>query len=44
MKVKLIGKKKFVAVAFDPTYEVFIIYIAALNIDSNYKVDPLKKF
>ena len=29
--VELVGKKEFVAIAFDPKYEIFIVYIAFLS-------------
>lgn len=44
-KVKLIEKKAFIVVIFEPDYKNFIIYIAAFNIsfDIGDKVYPLKK-
>lgn len=44
-KVKLIEKKKFVAIVFDSNYKVFIVYIATFNINFNVsdKIYLLKK-
>ena len=42
-QVKLIGKKEFVTIAVDLEYEAFIVYVAALNIDSSDEVYPLKR-
>ncbi len=42
-QVELIEKKKFALAALDLEHEVFIVYIAALSIDSDDEVHPLKK-
>ena len=34
-RAKLVEKKEFAAVAFDPEYETFIVYIASLESPSN---------
>lgn len=42
-QVELIRKKKFVIAVFNPKYEVFIVYIAALSIDSGDEVYPSRR-
>ena len=42
-QVEQIRKKEFVAVALNPKHKVFVIYVAALNIDLHDKIHPLKK-
>lgn len=42
-KVKLIEKKEFGIAALDLEHEAFIVYIAALNVDSGDKMHPSKK-
>ncbi len=42
-KVELIGKKKFATVAFNLKYKVFVVYVAALSIDSGDEVYTFKK-
>ncbi len=42
-QVKLLEKKDFAATALDLEYEVFIVPIAALNVDSDDEVHPLKR-
>ncbi len=42
-QVELIKKKEFAAVALDPEHEAFIVHVAALSIDSDNKVHPLRK-
>ena len=42
-QVELIGKKEFVATALDPKHEVFVIYVAVLNVDLGDAVYPLRK-
>ena len=39
----LIEKKEFAVAAFDPGHEVFIVQIAALNVDSDDEMHPLRK-
>ncbi len=43
-RIKLIGKKEFIAATLDPDYKVFVIYIAAFNINFNIgdEIHPLK--
>ncbi len=42
-RVELIGKKEFTAAALDSEYKVFIVYVAALNVDSGDKVHPSRR-
>ncbi len=42
-RVELIGKKEFVATALNPKYEAFVVYIAALSLDSGDEVLPSRK-
>ncbi len=42
-RVELIGKKEFVVAALDPEYEAFIVYVAALSVDSVDEVHPSRK-
>ncbi len=42
-QVELMGKKEFVAAAFDPEYKVFVVYIAVLSIDSGDEIHPSKR-
>ncbi len=41
--LELIGKKEFAVAILDPEYEAFVVHIAALSIDSDDKVHPLRK-
>ncbi len=42
-KVELIGKKEFITAALDPEYEIFVVHVATLIVDSNDKVHLSKK-
>ncbi len=42
-RVKLIGKKKFTAAALDLEHKAFVVYIAALSIDSGDEVYPSRR-
>ncbi len=42
-QVELIEKKKFTAATLDPEYKVFIVDIAAINVDSCDKIHPSTK-
>ncbi len=39
-QIKLIGKKEFAAAAFDSEHKVFVVHIAALNVNSGDEVHP----
>ncbi len=39
-QVELIKKEKFATIAFDPEYEAFVVYVAALSIYSGDKIHP----
>ncbi len=39
-RVELIGKKKFIALAFDSEYETFVVHVAALNVNSGNEIHP----
>ena len=42
-QVELIGKKEFATAILDPNHEVFVVHVAALNIDPGDEVYLLKK-
>ncbi len=42
-QVELIGKKEFAAVALDLEHEAFVVYVAALSVDSGDEVHPSRK-
>ena len=42
-QVELIEKKEFAAAALDPDHEAFVVYVAALNIDSDDEMHPSKR-
>ncbi len=42
-RVELIGKKEFIVAVLDPEYEAFVVYVAALNVDSGNEMHPSKK-
>ena len=42
-RVELLGKKKFVTTALDSEHEVFIIHIAALSLNPDDGVHPLRR-
>ena len=42
-RVEQIGKKEFIVTIVDLEYEIFVVYIAALNVDLGDKMHPLKK-
>ena len=39
----MIGKKEFAAVAFDPKYKTFVVYVVALNVDLGDEVHLLRR-
>ncbi len=41
-RVKLIGKKEFVAAVLDPEHEAFVVHVAALGVDSGDEMHPSK--
>ncbi len=43
IQVELIGKKEFATVVLDQEHKVFIVYIAAVSVDSGDKVHPSKR-
>ena len=42
-QVKLIEKKEFVIGVLDSEHKVFLVYVAALSMDSDDKIYPLKR-
>ncbi len=42
-RVELIGKKEFIAAAFDPKHEAFVVHVAALSVDSGDEVYPSRR-
>lgn len=42
-KVKLIEKKEFIIVAFNPEYKTFVVHIATLDINLENNMHLLKK-
>ncbi len=42
-QVELIGKKEFAAAALDPEHEAFIVHVAALSVNLDDEVHPLRK-
>lgn len=42
-KIELIGKKEFTIATLDLKHKSFVIHIAALNINTNNEMHPLKK-
>ncbi len=42
-RVELIGKKEFAAAALDPEHEAFVVYVAALSVDSGDEMHPSRR-